>query len=76
MKFLDNKRKLNTEDSILSNADPNQNETAGNEGAVVSHPTGNEGFSIEQKLIFRQEVLQKAFEISKLTVLFDRGTLF
>lgn len=141
MKFLDNKRELNTEDSILSNEEPNQNETAGNEGAVVSQPTGNEGtvepqpstsddsninrnsqrpasnrgrkftrtqrqknrnedefdremltffkenakvmqnddmaffcsllpitntFSIEQKLIFRQEVLQKAFEISRL----------
>lgn len=152
MKFLDNKRELNTEDSILSNEEPNQNETAENEGTVVSHPTGNEGavvsrptgneetvepqssnsddsninrnskrpafnrgrkfmrtqcqkncnedqfdremltffkenakvmqnddmaffnsllpitntFSIEQKLIFRQEVLQKAIEISRL----------
>ncbi|XP_022836217.1 uncharacterized protein LOC111363608 [Spodoptera litura] len=45
MKFLDNKRELNTEDSILPNEKPNQNETAEyqNEGAVVSQPTGNEG---------------------------------
>lgn len=46
MKFLDNKRELNTEDSILSNEEPNQRETAGNEGAVVSHPTGNEGADV------------------------------
>lgn len=48
MKFLDNKRELNTEDSILSNEEPNQNETAGNEDAVVSHPTGNEGAVVTQ----------------------------
>ncbi|CAF4947139.1 unnamed protein product [Pieris macdunnoughi] len=42
MKFMDNKRELNTEDSILPNEEPNQNETTGNEGAVVSHPTGYE----------------------------------
>lgn len=48
MKFLDNKRELNTEDSILSNEEPNQNETAGNEGTVVYHPTGNEGAVVTQ----------------------------
>lgn len=140
MKFLDNKRELNTDDSILPYEEPSQNESDGNEGAVVSQPTGNQetvepqpstsndfninqnhqrpapvrerkftrtrqknrnddefdkemltffkenakvmqnddmaffssllpitkNFSIEQKLMFRQEVLQKALEISRI----------
>jgi BESS motif len=43
MQFLENKRELNTEDSIVSNEEPNQ--TAGNEEAF--EPQGNQGTVVE-----------------------------